>query len=85
MDSVTESIETIGGNTFGVIADVSRAADLDCAFHEIREKVGRIDVLLPMLESADSFLCGSQLKRASTQLPIPTSRVRSSQSIVHYQ
>lgn len=44
-DSVAESVERIGGNSLGVIADVSRVADLDRAFNEIREKVSHVDIL----------------------------------------
>ena len=44
-DSVAEAVETVGGETLGVRADVSRVADLDRAFAEIREKVGRVDIL----------------------------------------
>lgn len=63
-NSVAESVERIGGNTLGVIADVSRVADFDRAFNEIREKVGRVDILfanagigrfLPMSDSTEEI------------------------------
>ena len=63
-DSVAEAVETVGGETLGVRADVSRVADLDRAFAEIREKVGRVDILfanagigrfLPVSETAEEM------------------------------
>ncbi len=43
--AVTEAVATLGGDTLGVRADVSRVADIDRAFAEIQGKVGRVDVL----------------------------------------
>ncbi len=43
--AVAKAAEDIGGDTLGVVADVSRVADLDRAFQEIREKAERVDVL----------------------------------------
>ena len=44
-DAVAKAAIEIGGDTLGITADVSRVADLDHAFAEIREKVGRVDIL----------------------------------------
>ena len=44
-EAVAKAAKQIGGDTVGLIADVSRVADIDRAFQTIREKVGRIDVL----------------------------------------
>ena len=63
-DSVAEAVETIGGEALGVRADGSRLADLDRAFAEIREKVGRVDILFanagigrfhPVLETTEEI------------------------------
>jgi NAD(P)-dependent dehydrogenase (short-subunit alcohol dehydrogenase family) len=43
--AVAEAAKDIGGDTLGIIADMTRVADLDRAFQSIREKVGRVDVL----------------------------------------
>lgn len=44
-EAVKKAAQEIGGDTLGVTADVSRVADIDRAFQEIREKLGRVDVL----------------------------------------
>ena len=44
-DAVAKAAAEIGGDTLGVTADVSRVADLDRAFAEIRDRVGRVDIL----------------------------------------
>ncbi len=44
-DAVAKAATEIGDDTLGVTADVSRVADLDRAFAEIRERVGRVDIL----------------------------------------
>jgi NAD(P)-dependent dehydrogenase (short-subunit alcohol dehydrogenase family) len=43
--AVAEAAALVGGDTIGLVADVSRVADLDRVFASIREQVGRIDVL----------------------------------------
>jgi len=43
--AVAKAAREIGGDTLGVTADVSRVAEIDRAFQDIREKVGRVDVL----------------------------------------
>ena len=44
-EAVAKAAKQIGGDTVGLVADVSRVADIDRAFQTISEKVGRIDVL----------------------------------------
>ena len=44
-EAVKKAAQDIGGDTLGVTADVSRVADIDRAFQEIGEKLGRVDVL----------------------------------------
>ncbi|MGI8430735.1 MAG: SDR family oxidoreductase, partial [Chthoniobacterales bacterium] len=44
-EAVKKAAQEICGDTLGVIADVSRVADLERAFAEIREQAGHIDVL----------------------------------------
>ena len=44
-DAVTAAAKEVGGDTLGLVADVSKVAELDAAFQIIREKFGRIDVL----------------------------------------
>ena len=44
-DAVAQAAAEIGGDTLGVTADVSRIADIDRAFAEIRDRVGRVDIL----------------------------------------
>ncbi|MGI8430833.1 MAG: SDR family oxidoreductase [Chthoniobacterales bacterium] len=60
-EAVKKAAQEIGGDTRGVTADVSRVADLERAFAEIREQAGHIDVLFvnagigkfaPLAESA---------------------------------
>jgi NAD(P)-dependent dehydrogenase (short-subunit alcohol dehydrogenase family) len=43
--TVAKAAVEIGGDTLGVTADVGRVAALDLAFAEVREKVGRVDIL----------------------------------------
>lgn len=43
--AVAKAVADLGGDTVGITADVSRVADLDRGFAEIRQRVGRIDVL----------------------------------------
>ncbi len=44
-EAVKKAAQEIGGDTLGVTADVSRVADLERAFAEIREQAGHIDIL----------------------------------------
>ena len=44
-DAVAAAAKEIGGDTLGLVADVSKVAELDAAFQVIREKYGRVDVL----------------------------------------
>jgi len=44
-DAVAAAAREIGGDTLGLVADVSKVAELEAAFAQIREKYGRIDVL----------------------------------------
>ena len=44
-EAVGKAATEIGGDTLALTADVGRVADLDRAFAEIREKVGRVDFL----------------------------------------
>ena len=44
-DAVAAAAKEVGGDTLGLVADVSKVAELDAAFRTIREKFGRVDVL----------------------------------------
>jgi len=44
-DAVASAAKEIGGDTLGLVADVSRVADIERVFQTIREKVGHIDIL----------------------------------------
>jgi NAD(P)-dependent dehydrogenase (short-subunit alcohol dehydrogenase family) len=44
-ERVAKAVKDVGGGTIGVIADVSRLADIDKAFENIRQSFGYIDVL----------------------------------------
>ena len=44
-DAVAKAAAEISGDTLGLVADVSRVADIDRAFATIREKAVRVDVL----------------------------------------
>lgn len=44
-EAVAQAALEVGGDTLGLVADVSRVADLDQVFATIRETVGRVDVL----------------------------------------
>jgi len=44
-NEVAKAAADLGGDTLGITADVSRVADLDRAFTEIREQAGRVDIL----------------------------------------
>jgi NAD(P)-dependent dehydrogenase (short-subunit alcohol dehydrogenase family) len=44
-EAVAKAAQSIGDNTLGITADVSRVVDIDRAFQMVREKVGRVDVL----------------------------------------
>ncbi len=43
--SVTTAAQSIGGDTLGLVADVSRVADLERVFQELKAQVGVIDIL----------------------------------------
>jgi NAD(P)-dependent dehydrogenase (short-subunit alcohol dehydrogenase family) len=44
-DAVASAAKKIGGDTLGLVADVSRIEDIERVFQTIREKVGHIDIL----------------------------------------
>ena len=44
-DAVTKAAAELGDDTLAITADVSSVADLDRAFAEVREAVGRVDIL----------------------------------------
>jgi NAD(P)-dependent dehydrogenase (short-subunit alcohol dehydrogenase family) len=44
-EAVTAAAKEIGGDTLGLVADVSKVADLEAAFRTIGEKFGRVDIL----------------------------------------
>jgi NAD(P)-dependent dehydrogenase (short-subunit alcohol dehydrogenase family) len=44
-EAVASAAREIGGDTLGLVADVSRIADIERVFQTIREKVGHIDIL----------------------------------------
>ena len=44
-EAVAAAAKEIGGDTLGLVADVSRVADIEHAFTKIREQVGRVDIL----------------------------------------
>jgi NAD(P)-dependent dehydrogenase (short-subunit alcohol dehydrogenase family) len=44
-DAVAAAAREVGGDTLGLVADVSRVADIEKAFAKIREQVGRVDIL----------------------------------------
>ena len=43
--AVAAAAASVGGDTLGLVADVSRVSDLDRVFQEIKEKAGVIDIL----------------------------------------
>lgn len=62
--AVAAAAKEIGGDTLGLVADISKVADLERAFVTIREEVGRIDILFanagvakfaPMAESTEAL------------------------------
>jgi NAD(P)-dependent dehydrogenase (short-subunit alcohol dehydrogenase family) len=63
-DAVAAAAKEIGGDTLGLVADVSKVAELDAAFAKIRELAGHIDVLFanagiakfaPLAEVTEAF------------------------------
>jgi len=44
-DAVAAAAQEVGGDTLGLVADVSRVADLERVFQTVREQVGHIDIL----------------------------------------
>jgi len=63
-DAVASAAREIGGDTLGLVADVSRVADIERVFQTIREKVGHIDILFanagiakfaPLAESTEAL------------------------------
>ena len=44
-DAVAAAAKEIGADTLGLVADVSRVADIERVFQTIREQVGRVDIL----------------------------------------
>jgi NAD(P)-dependent dehydrogenase (short-subunit alcohol dehydrogenase family) len=43
--AVSEAQKQLDANGVAIVADVTRSADLDCLFRQVREKYGQIDVL----------------------------------------
>ena len=63
-EAVATAAQEIGGDTIGLVADVSRVADLEKAFQAVKEKAGRIDILFanagvakfaPLAESSEAL------------------------------
>jgi NAD(P)-dependent dehydrogenase (short-subunit alcohol dehydrogenase family) len=63
-DAVAAAAREVGGDTLGLVADVSNVAALDAAFGVVRERYGRIDVLFanagiakfaPLADSTEEF------------------------------
>ncbi len=63
-DAVAAAAKEVGGDTIGLVADVSLVADIERAFAKIREQVGRVDILfanagiakfLPIAEVTEEF------------------------------
>ena len=44
-EAVAAAVKEVGGDTLGLVADVSRVEDIERVFQTIREKAGRIDIL----------------------------------------
>jgi NAD(P)-dependent dehydrogenase (short-subunit alcohol dehydrogenase family) len=64
LEAVAVAAKEIGGDTLGLVADVSRVTDIEKVFQAIKEKVGRIDILFanagiakfaPMAESSEAL------------------------------
>jgi NAD(P)-dependent dehydrogenase (short-subunit alcohol dehydrogenase family) len=62
--AVAAAAKEVGGDTIGLVADVSLVADIERAFAKIREQVGRVDILfanagiakfLPIAEVTEDF------------------------------
>jgi len=63
-EAVATAAKEIGGDTLGLVADVSRVADIEKAFQAVKEKAGRIDILFanagvakfaPVAESSEAL------------------------------
>ncbi len=63
-EAVAAAATEVGGETLGLVADVSKVADLEAAFRVIQEKYGRVDVLFanagiakfaPLAEVSEAF------------------------------
>ncbi len=62
--AVAAAATEVGGDTLGLVADVSKVADLEAAFRVIQEKYGRVDILFanagiakfaPLAEVSEAF------------------------------
>lgn len=63
-EAVDKAVKALGGDTFGVTADVSRVAEINRAFETIRDRAGRVDILfvnasiahfVPAADSTEEF------------------------------
>lgn len=63
-EAVAAAAKEIGGDTLGLVADVSRVADIEKVFQAVKEKAGRIDILfanagvarfMPLAESSEAL------------------------------
>ena len=63
-DAVAAAAREVGGDTLGLVADVSRLADLEAAFQTIHQKYGHVDILFanagiakfaPLAEVTEAF------------------------------
>ncbi len=44
-DAIDKAVEELGANVYGIQSDVSKLSDLDKLYSEIKERLGRIDIL----------------------------------------
>jgi len=93
-DAVAAAAREIGGDTLGLVADVSKVAELEAAFAQIREKYGRIDVLFanagiakfaPLAEVTEAFfLAYFTAQKALPLLSEGASVIFTSSTVAHF-
>lgn len=77
-DAVAKAAKDVGGNTLGLVADVSKIADLDRVFQAIRERAGQIDILFANAGIAEFAPWRNPPRRCSWKPSPPTSKALSS-------
>ena len=83
--SISNAQKELGTNGIGIAADVTKLADLQSLFKQVRERCGRIDILYVNAGIAKLGSVADTTEEVSTKLSMPTSAPPTSPSRTHYR